>query len=75
MSQSLSLSPNPTLTLWSSAQPPHVPWLSPPQVLRDFKLPRAIKYGVVAIMAGIWKWYYYAPNLNPDPGPDPDPDP
>ena len=31
-------------------------------MLRDFKLPRAIKYGVVAIMAGIWKWYYYAPN-------------
>ena len=46
------------------------------EVLRDFKLPRAIKYGVVAIMAGIWKWYYYAPNTyNPNPSPNPNPHP
>lgn len=30
--------------------------------LREFKLPRPIKYAVVAVMAAIWKWYYYAPN-------------
>jgi len=32
------------------------------ELLRDIKIPRAIKYAVVAVMAGIWKWYYYAPN-------------
>ena len=32
------------------------------EMLREIKIPRAIKYAVVAVMAGIWKWYYYAPN-------------
>ena len=30
--------------------------------LRDMRLPRPIKYAVVAVLAAIWKWYYYAPN-------------
>jgi len=31
-------------------------------MLRGISLPRPIKYAVVAVMAAIWKWYYYAPN-------------
>jgi len=32
------------------------------EMLRDMKLPRAVKYVVVGFLAAVWKWYYYAPN-------------
>ena len=32
------------------------------ELIRDLKLPRPLKYMVVAGLAAIWKWYYYAPN-------------
>jgi len=32
------------------------------EILRDFPLPYQIKYSVVAFLAAVWKWYYYAPN-------------
>ena len=31
-------------------------------LLRGMRLPMPIKYLVVAGLAAIWKWYYYAPN-------------
>ena len=30
--------------------------------LRTMRLPLALKYAYVAVLSGIWKWYYYAPN-------------
>lgn len=30
--------------------------------LRDAELPRAAKFVIVAVLASIWKWLYYAPN-------------
>lgn len=32
------------------------------EMLREIKVPRPLKYGVVAALSAIWKWYYYAPN-------------
>ena len=32
------------------------------ETLRQVKLPMVVKYGVVAVMACVWKWFYYAPN-------------
>jgi len=32
------------------------------EMLRDIRLPRPLKYVVVAVVASIWKWWYYAPN-------------
>jgi len=32
------------------------------ELLRTMRLPRVVKYAVVAVMAAAWKWYYYAPN-------------
>merc|ERR1711967_12730 len=32
------------------------------ETLRQMKLPMVVKYGVVAVMACVWKWFYYAPN-------------
>jgi len=31
-------------------------------LIRNMKLPMPLKYGVVAALAAMWKWYYYAPN-------------
>jgi Fatty acid desaturase len=31
-------------------------------LIRETPVPMALKYGVVAILAPVWKWYYYAPN-------------
>jgi len=31
-------------------------------ILRNIKLPRALKYAAVAGIAAMWKWFYYAPN-------------
>merc|ERR1719424_114360 len=30
--------------------------------MREFPLPRSVKYVAVAFLAAMWKWYYYAPN-------------
>jgi fatty acid desaturase len=32
------------------------------EFLRDMKVPTALKYPVVAALASVWKWFYYAPN-------------
>lgn len=32
------------------------------EFLREEKVPRAIKYGLVGVLVAVWKWYYYAPN-------------
>ena len=32
------------------------------EMIRDIGLPMPLKYGVVAALAAMWKWYYYAPN-------------
>ena len=32
------------------------------ETMRDFQLPRPLKYVAVALLAAMWKWYYYAPN-------------
>merc|ERR1711920_1016090 len=31
-------------------------------IMRQVRLPRALKYVAVAFLAAMWKWYYYAPN-------------
>jgi len=31
-------------------------------ILRTFPVPTTLKYSVVALLAAVWKWYYYAPN-------------
>merc|ERR1719285_90649 len=32
------------------------------ELMREIRLPRALKYVGVAFLAAMWKWYYYAPN-------------
>uniref|UniRef100_A0A7S3XXY5 Fatty acid desaturase domain-containing protein n=1 Tax=Heterosigma akashiwo TaxID=2829 RepID=A0A7S3XXY5_HETAK len=32
------------------------------EFLRSSKMPMPLKYAVVALLAPVWKWYYYAPN-------------
>jgi len=32
------------------------------EIMRQVRLPRALKYVAVAFLAAMWKWYYYAPN-------------
>lgn len=32
------------------------------EMLRGFPVPNFAKRGAVAFLAGVWKWYYYAPN-------------
>jgi len=32
------------------------------ELMRSFPAPRAVKYVAVAVLAAMWKWYYYAPN-------------
>jgi fatty acid desaturase len=32
------------------------------EIMREFPLPGSLKYVGVAVLAAMWKWYYYAPN-------------
>jgi len=32
------------------------------ELMRTFPVPRPLKYVAVAVLAAMWKWYYYAPN-------------